>query len=37
MVLRLASGSATPVERAEEQVLRLHMDERDVVVVAEQA
>jgi uncharacterized protein YifE (UPF0438 family) len=36
MVLRLVSGSVTPVERAEEQFARVHMDERDVVVIAEQ-
>ena len=37
MNLRLASGSVEPGEAAEEQVRGVHMDERDVVMVAEQA
>ena len=37
MNLRLASGSVTPVEAAEEVGARVHVDERDVVIVAEQA
>ena len=36
MVLRFCSGSVTPVERAEEQLFRLNVHERDVVAVAEQ-
>ena len=37
MNLRLASGSVTPGEADEEQLLGVHMDQRDVVAVAEQA
>ena len=36
MVLRLTSGSETPFERADEQILRLHVHERNVVAVAKQ-
>ena len=36
MNLRLASGSVTPGEPAEEQRLGVHVDQRDVVAVAEQ-
>ena len=37
MNLRFASGSVTPGEAAQEQRLGVHVDERDVVVAAEQA
>ena len=37
MNLRLASGSVTPARPVEEQCLGVHMDQRDVVAVAEQA
>ena len=37
IVLRFASGSSTPLERGEEFVRRVDVDERDVVMAAEQA
>ena len=36
MVLRLVSGSETPASCAEECVRRINVDQRDVVVIAEQ-
>ena len=37
MNLRLSSGSVRPGEAAKEQILRFDVDERDIVMVAEQA
>jgi len=36
MILRLVSGSETPASSPRKQVARLHVDQGDVVVVAEQ-
>ena len=36
MILRFSSGSLMPVKRAEEKLRGIHMDERDVVVIAKQ-